>query len=83
MAAGHRDTAEQMTSVVVAQEHRPGWEHKLLQPWLVLAFPTGTALPWGAGLSSSTGALPAKPSAQGNKCTSLILAYFFAHFRKL
>lgn len=83
MSAGHGDTAEQMTSVVVAQEHRPGWEHKLLQPWLVLAFPTGTALPWGAGLSSSAEALPAKPSAQGNKHASLVLGYFFAHFRKL
>lgn len=83
MAAGHGDTAEKKRSAAVAQEHRTSWEHQLLQPWLVLTFPVWAALPWAAGLSSSSEALQAKPNAQGNKCASLVLGYFFARFGRL
>lgn len=76
MAAGHGDTADQKRTAVVAWEHRTSRQHQLLQPWLVLTFPAWAALPWAAGLSSSSEALRAKPNAQGDKCTSLVLGYF-------
>lgn len=76
MAAGHGDTVGQKRSAMVAWECRTNREHRLLQPWLVLAFPMWAALPWAAGLSSSSETLCAKPNAQGDKCASLVLGYF-------